>query len=192
MIRAIIFDIDGTLTDTNPVFLKALQRAYAEFQGEEKPLSSFYFSLGIPSPATMKILGIPEGKQTPFRDRWQELIREFMPEARLFPGVREVLERLTGMGLLLALSTSKIRAEMSYEFDNFGINHYFTVTVCADDVPRPKPAPDSLLLIVEKLSVSKEQALFVGESIYDIEAGKNAGIRFAFAQWGATTPQDVL
>jgi HAD superfamily hydrolase (TIGR01549 family) len=192
MVRAVIFDIDGTLTDTNPVFLKALQKAYAEWSGEEKPLHFFHFSLGIPSPETMKILNIPEGQRVQFRDRWQGLIREFMLEARLFPGILEVLEQLTRMNLPLALVTSKIREEMHYEFDNFGINHFFAVTVCADDVPHPKPAPDSLLLALQKLSVPREQAIFVGESIYDIRAAKNAGVRFAFARWGALAPQDIL
>lgn len=192
MIRAVLFDIDGTLTDTNPVFLKALQKAYAEWSGEEKPRSFFHFSLGIPSPETMKILGIAAEEMIAFRDRWQGLIREFMVEARLFPGIPAVLEKLTNMGLPLALVTSKIREEMVYEFDVFGINHFFTVTVCADDVSRPKPAPDSLLLAVRKLSVPQEEVVFVGESVYDIKAAKNANIRFAFASWGALAPQEVI
>lgn len=192
MIQAIIFDIDGTITDTNPVFLKALQKTYVEFLGEGKPLSFFYFTLGIPSPETMVRLGVPKEERVRFRDRWQELIRELMHEARLFPGILETLETLTRMEIPLALVTSKIKEEMTYEFDNFGINHFFAVTVCADDVAHPKPAPDALLLALEKLSVTREQAIFVGESIYDIEAAKNARVPFAFAQWGAIAPQEVL
>ncbi|MCX7667670.1 MAG: HAD family hydrolase [Atribacterota bacterium] len=192
MIQAVIFDIDGTITDTNPVFLKALQRTYVEFLGEEKPLSFFHFTLGIPSPETMIRLGVPKEERVRFRDRWQELIRELMHEARLFPGMVETLEALTRMEIPLALVTSKIKEEMTYEFDNFGINHFFAVTICADDVAHPKPAPDALLLAIEKLAVAREQAIFVGESIYDIKAAKNAGIRFAFAQWGAISPHEVL
>ncbi|NSW76502.1 MAG: HAD family hydrolase [Candidatus Atribacteria bacterium] len=192
MIQAVIFDIDGTITDTNPVFLKALQKTYLEFLSEEKPLSFFYFTLGIPSPETMVRLGVPKEERVRFRDRWQELIRELMPEARLFPGMVETLETLTRMEIPLALVTSKIKEEMTYEFDNFGINHFFAVTVCADDVAHPKPAPDALLLALEKLSVTREQAIFVGESIYDIKAAKNAQVPFAFAQWGAIAPQEVL
>ncbi|MGQ9474272.1 MAG: HAD family hydrolase, partial [Candidatus Caldatribacteriaceae bacterium] len=92
----------------------------------------------------------------------------------------------------MALVTAKILEEMAYDFDRFVINHLFAVTKCADDVARPKPAPDSLLVASEKLAVAKEQVIFVGESIYDIQAAKNAGIRFAFAQWGALYPQEIL
>lgn len=192
MIQAVLFDIDGTLTDTNPIFLKALQQTYLEFQGEEKPLSFFHFSLGIPSPRTIKILGIPEAERMLFRDRWQELIREWMPQAQLFPGIFEILHQIALWKIPMALVTAKIREEMVYEFNQFEIHHFFAVTVCADDVAHPKPAPDSLLVASEKIAVSKEQVIFVGESTYDAQAAKNAGIRFAFARWGALNPQEIL
>ncbi|MEN3186714.1 MAG: HAD family hydrolase [Atribacterota bacterium] len=192
MIQAVIFDIDGTITDTNPVFLKALQKTYLEFLNQEKPLSFFYFTLGIPSPETMARLEIPKEERMRFQNHWQERIRELMPEARLFPGIIETLQTLTRMKIPLALVTSKIKEEMTYEFDHFGINHLFAVTVCADDVVHPKPAPDALLLALERLDAAKERVLFVGESIYDIKAAKNALVPFAFAQWGAIAPQEVL
>ncbi len=192
MFKAILFDIDGTLTDTNPVFLKALKQAYHEFSGEEKPSSFFSFSLGIPSPQTMEILGIREAERTTFRERWQGLIREYMPEARLFPGILELLTHLQARGVPMALVTSKIRAEMPYEFDCFGINHFFAFTVCADDVPRPKPFPDPLLFALDRLHVSPRQALFVGESLYDLKAAKSAHVPFALAKWGVPRTEEIL
>jgi len=86
MTRAVIFDIDGTITDTNPLLLEAIQRAYKEFTGEEKPEEYFVFTLGIPSPETVRKLGIPEDKSQDFVKRWQDLIREAMPRVQLFPG----------------------------------------------------------------------------------------------------------
>uniref|UniRef100_A0A7V4DHP5 phosphoglycolate phosphatase n=1 Tax=Candidatus Caldatribacterium californiense TaxID=1454726 RepID=A0A7V4DHP5_9BACT len=192
MTRAVIFDIDGTITDTNPLLLEAIQRAYQEFTGEEKPKEYFVFTLGIPSPETVQKLGIPEDNSQDFVRRWQDLIKEAMPRARLFPGMREVLETLKEADIPMAIVTAKVRSEMSYQFDHLGLNHFFRVIICAEDAPRPKPYPDPLLLACEKLSVAPQEALFLGDSVYDITAARLAGVPFALALWGALERERVL
>jgi len=192
MTRAVIFDIDGTITDTNPPLLEAIQRAYKEFTGEEKPKEYFVFTLGIPSPETVRKLGIPEDSSQDFVRRWQDLIKEAMPRVRLFPGMREVLETLQEAGIPMAIVTAKVRSEMSYQFDHLGLNHFFRVIICAEDAPRPKPYPDPLLLACKKLSVAPQEALFLGDSVYDITAARLAGVPFALALWGALERERVL
>lgn len=192
MAKAVIFDIDGTITDTNPLFLEAIQEAYREFTGEEKPREFFTFTLGIPSPETVRKLCIPEEKAEAFIARWQELIKIGMPGVRLFPGMREVLEALHEAGIPMAIVTAKVRAEMSYQFDRFGLNHLFTVILCAEDAPRPKPYPDPLLGACKRLGVRPKEALFVGDSVYDITAARLAGVPFALASWGALERERVL
>lgn len=192
MTRAVIFDIDGTITDTNSLFLEAIREAYREFTGEEKPQEFFVFTLGIPSPETVQKLGIPEEKAKAFVERWQELIKAGMPEVRLFPGIREVLETLHEAGIPMAIVTAKVRAEMSYQFDHFGLNHFFEAILCAEDAPRPKPYPDPLLVACQRLSVKPQEAIFVGDSVYDIIGARSAEVPFALALWGALEPERVL
>lgn len=192
MIKAVIFDIDGTITDTNVLFLEAIKEAYREFTGEEKPREFFVFTLGIPSPETVRKLGIPEKQREAFINRWQELIKLGMPRVRLFPGMREVLEALHEADIPMAIVTAKVRSEMSYQFDRFGLNHLFRFILCAEDAPRPKPYPDPLLVACEKLEISPKEALFVGDSIYDITAARLAGVPFALASWGALERERVL
>ena len=192
MIKAIIFDIDGTITDTNPLFLRSISQTFREFTGNNKPESFFIFTLGIPSPETLKALSIPPEKGKAFVVRWQKLIQEGMREVRLFPGIREIIEELHQEGIKMALVTSKIRSEMSYQFDQFMINHFFETIICAEDSPRPKPYPDPLLLALERLEVKNNESIFVGDSIYDIQAAKGASIPFALASWGALELEKVL
>ncbi|MCX6091099.1 MAG: HAD family hydrolase [Candidatus Atribacteria bacterium] len=191
MLKAVLFDIDGTITDTNYVFVETVIQTYAEFIGKVKPPEFFYFLFGMPSPESLKILGIPEEKVLPFITRWQELIKKEMYRVKLFPGIVEVIEELFHRGLFMALVTSKIRSELPYQFDCFGLNHYFQTVICAEDTPKPKPSPDPLLRACQKLRVSPSNTVFIGDSRYDIIAAKEAHLPFLFASWGTLDPAPV-
>ncbi|MGQ9622480.1 MAG: HAD family hydrolase [Candidatus Caldatribacteriaceae bacterium] len=192
MFKAVIFDIDGTITDTNTLLLWAIKEAHKEVTGENKPEEFFVFTLGIPSPETVKRLGIPKERAEYFVQRWQELIKQGMSRVGLFPEMREVLETLHEEGTPMAIVTAKVRSEMPYQFDHLGLNHLFGAIICAEDAPRPKPYPDPLLIACAALSVGPKEVLFVGDSVYDIVASRLAGIPFALALWGALEKERVL
>jgi len=192
MLKSVLFDIDGTITDTNPIFLDAIIQTHFEMTGQLKNREFFHFSLGIPSPVTMRILDIPQEKRMLYIQRWQEHIKEKMHEVVLFPGIVTVLENLREWGLSMALVTSKIRSEFSFQFESFGLNHFFQTVICADDAPRPKPNPDPLFEACSHLGVKPLETVYVGDSRYDIMAAKAAGIPFLFASWGSVDPNSVL
>jgi len=192
MLKSVLFDIDGTITDTNPIFLDAIIQTHFEMTGQLKNREFFHFSLGIPSPVTMRILDIPQGKRMLYIQRWQEHIKEKMHEVVLFPGIVTVLENLREWGLSMALVTSKIRSEFSFQFESFGLNHFFQTVICADDAPRPKPNPDPLFEACSHLGVKPLETVYVGDSRYDIMAAKAAGIPFLFASWGSVDSSSVL
>lgn len=192
MLKSVLFDIDGTITDTNPIFLDAIIQTHFEMTGQLKNREFFHFSLGIPSPVTMRILDIPQEKRMIYIQRWQEHIKEKMHEVVLFPGIVTVFESLKEWGFSMALVTSKVRSEFSFQFDSFGLNHFFQVVICADDAPRPKPNPDPLFEACSHLGVKPLETVYVGDSRYDIMAAKAAGIPFLFASWGSVDPNSVL
>ncbi|HQK83861.1 MAG TPA: HAD family hydrolase [Atribacter sp.] len=192
MLKSVLFDIDGTITDTNPIFLDAIVQTHYEMTGQQKNREFFHFSLGIPSPVTLGILDIPQEFRMLYIQRWQEHIKEKMHKVVLFPRIVTVLESLREWGLSMALVTSKVRSEFSFQFDSFGLNHFFQAIICADDASRPKPNPDPLFEACSRLGVKPREAIYVGDSRYDIMAAKAAGIPFLFASWGSIDPNSVL
>jgi HAD superfamily hydrolase (TIGR01509 family) len=95
---------------------------------------------------------------------------------RLFPGVAGVLRRLDEIGLILGVCSNKPRPFTLALLDHLGISGRFRVVVGPEDVPRPKPAPDMLILAMKRLGMDASEVLFVGDMVVDIETARAAGV----------------
>ncbi|MEO1338670.1 MAG: HAD-IA family hydrolase, partial [Myxococcota bacterium] len=104
--------------------------------------------------------------------------------ARTFDGMKACLDQLLGQ-VPLGLVTSKSRVGVERGFNTFGLHNYFKVTITADDVGSPKPAPEPVLLAAERMRVKANHCLMVGDSPHDITAGAAAGAVTGAAGWGA-------
>jgi HAD superfamily hydrolase (TIGR01549 family) len=163
-IRAVIFDLDGTLT-----------RPYLDFP-------AIRAAIGVPEPLLENMLALPPG---PARDRAFGLLERFEDEAaeasELNAGAREVLEHLAGRSIPLAVLTRNSRRSTEIVFRKHGLR----VEVCLtrDDAPA-KPRPEPLWMICERFGVPPADALMVGDFKFDIQAGRNAGTRTALLTHG--------
>lgn len=187
--KAIIFDVDGTLIDTEKSVIYSLQQVLSEMTSKEYSYEDLYFALGIPGEEALTILGIED--RAPVLSRWLDIHHSFSYMDTIFAGIRETIEALRKQNIALGVVTSRVRSE----FDNF-LNHYqfhgyFDAASCAGDTARPKPAPDPLLAALEKLQVAPEEALYVGDSIYDMQCAASAGVDGALALWGACEPDKI-
>lgn len=108
-----------------------------------------------------------------------------------FPHVHEVLEELKNRGYLLGVVTSKSRATVKMTMGRYGLQKYIQTLVTEDDVTHHKPHPAPVLKALNDLKVPPEQALFVGDSPYDMQAGRAAGTKTGAALWGPF-PRDEL
>ena len=107
------------------------------------------------------------------------------PEApRLFPGIAPLLNNLDRKGLLLAVVSSRRLAALQSGLDATGLRSHFPVVIGLEDVTTPKPSPEGLILALERLGVPPAQAVFVGDSDHDVEAGRRAGVTVWRAVWG--------
>ncbi len=107
------------------------------------------------------------------------------PEApRLFPGIAPLLNNLDRKGLLLAVVSSRRLAALQSGLDATGLRSHFPVVIGLEDVTTPKPSPEGLILALERLGVPPAQAVFVGDSDHDVEAGRRAGGTVWRAVWG--------
>jgi len=186
MIECIIFDIDGTLIDTEYVVKKSLQRILQEEGIREYSWNEMDFILGVPGKNSLKRMGIKN--ITEVNERWNRYMIEFKDKVSVYEGIESVLQELKKRNIITGLVTSKTYTEFHDDFEPFGLTHYFDYRVCANDTARHKPFPDPLLKFLEISGANANQTIYIGDTIYDQQAATAAGIPFGLALWGTKTP----
>ncbi|WP_096202463.1 pyrophosphatase PpaX [Bacillus sp. FJAT-45350] len=181
-VDTILFDLDGTLINTNELiitsFLHTLDHYYPGEYTREKVINfigpplydSFY---GIDSGRVDEMIGMYREHNLAHHD---DLILEYK-------GVYETIKTLHEKGYKLAVVTTKKRNTAQRGLDVSGLNKFFDVLVSIDDVEKVKPDPEPLNKAMKALSSSPETTLMVGDSQYDILGGKNAGTLTAGVSW---------
>jgi len=185
MPQAIIFDVDGTILDTEQAILQSLQRTLREETQKDYPFEELRFALGIPGKDTLQRLNIDDIEAV--HQKWSAAVLDFSHEVSIFANQEAVIQTLARKPLKLGIVTSKTRQEVTDEFDPFGISDYFKQIISASDTKKHKPHPEPLLTCLELLQVAPEDAIYIGDSIYDLQCAKQAGAKFALALWGAKT-----
>jgi phosphoglycolate phosphatase len=185
-IQGAIFDLDGTLIDSYEAIYLGFHHAYTEMGLPALSYGQVKKVVGLGLNHTFReLLGeerVPRALFL-FRKKYEEVFRE---NTRLLPDVREVLKALHGRGIRLAVATNKLGRFSREILEHFGMEKLFTVIVGDGDVPQNKPNPDMLRLAMEKMGVEKERTIFVGDSVIDIQTGKNAGVRVFAVPTGNT------
>jgi pyrophosphatase PpaX len=179
---AILFDVDGTLIDTAELIADSLEHACRRHLGRAHPRAEYYALIGRPAIVQMEILG---GDKAPeMMDTAIEYYFEHMEEERPFPGAIDLLAHFSEQGYRLGLVTSKTRRELAPTMRHIPIDRYVHVVVTSEQTTRPKPHPDPVYLALQTLQIAAERTLFVGDSPYDMQAGRAAGVKTAAATWG--------
>ena len=185
--KCIIFDFDGTLADTHEGIIRTYQETIR--------------LLGLPVPSVERITstiglelkdGLKAGVDGMTEEQAQEACRIYreifptiaIPCIKAFPGVPELMKSLNDKGLRLAIATSRSHHSLDDLARSLGIDGYFEGLFGAEDVKNHKPAPDLVLLILEKLEVKADEALVVGDATYDLLMGKGAGCEVCGVTWG--------
>jgi len=184
----VLFDLDGTLVDTAPDLGYAANRVREEQGLPPLPLARYRSSASGGARGMLKVaLGItPEDPGYGQRkERFLHHYREHLAvDSRLFPGVAEMLAALERARLRWGIVTNKI-AEFSLPLlEHLGLARRSACLISGDSAPRPKPAPDPLLLAAQRLGAAAREGLYVGDDERDILAGRAAHMRTAAAGWG--------
>ncbi|WP_057914459.1 HAD family hydrolase [Peribacillus muralis] len=187
MYKAIIFDVDGTILDTEKAILKSLQKILLHEQNKEYPLEELRFALGIPGKETLKRLHISDVDRV--HPNWCKAVLEFSHEVSLFHGIERVIHDLHRSEIKTGIVTSKTKQELIDEFEPFSLSSFFEHTICANDTEKHKPHPEPLLTCLERLNIDPENSLYIGDSIYDMQCAQQAGVKFGLALWGSKTTE---
>ncbi len=181
--KHIVFDLDGTLLDTEYAILRSLQETVKTVTGNLIELSELTFALGITGVDALKKLNI--GDVPSVLGLWIENMNKYSDSILVFEGIAELLDTLTKCGYELGIVTSKTRKEFEHDFIQYDIHKYFSRVICSDDTSEHKPSPVPLLKYMESTKTSCEELLYIGDSIYDMNCANNAKVDFALAEWGS-------
>ena len=183
--KHIVFDVDGTLLDTAETSLRCLQRVFVEVLGVEYPMEELRPLFGIPCAEIAEMYKCPDVEYNV--KTWQRYDHEAKSSVQLFPGIREVLDKLYDTDYVLGVVTSRSRPEVEQQMPMFQLDKYFETSICSDDTARRKPFPDPLLKYLELTGAGADEVLYIGDSKHDMECAKAAGIDGALAGWGSMT-----
>lgn len=187
--RHIIFDIDGTLLDSEYAVLRGLQDTIAELQDRVVDTEELTFALGIPGAVALKKLGFGDTKAA--GTLWNSYFSKYGHTIKLFDGIRELLPQLQAKGYELGIITSKNPQEFADDFGPQCINQYFNTVLCVTDSPRPKPYADPILTYLERTRTLPEEVIYIGDTVYDFQCTQNAGVDFGLALWGNASAENI-
>jgi HAD superfamily hydrolase (TIGR01509 family) len=187
--RAVVFDLDGTLLDT----MTAAQQVYVDtirfLGGPELSASEIIAAWHTgPTPVVLEhFLGRPV---TPcdldcYYERYEALIATVQP----FRGVRAMLDALARQEYALGVFTAATRRAATSALSAARLDGRFAVVVAGDEIHRPKPAADGLLLAYQRLGASAKESIYVGDAAVDLECARAAGARAIHAAWSTSIIQ---
>ncbi|PYI79955.1 MAG: hydrolase [Verrucomicrobia bacterium] len=180
--RAVIFDLDGVLADSEPwwneIDVKLLAEYGFRYRGEyHRNVLGVSYRLAVEF--YKEAFGISASVEELMRRRGEIATDFFANSVGLFPSAKTALEQLREMKLHLAVATSSVSASARPFLDRTGIRSLFSVVVTGDEVQRGKPHPDIYLRAAKRLGISPEACLVIEDALAGIAAGKAANMRVA-------------
>jgi len=177
-IRALCFDVDGTLSDTDDMYTQKVARFLPRFLFHDREHAARKIVMWIEAPGNA-LIGLPDviGLDDELLGLWEWLNRKRprpMKHFMMVPGIKEMLEHLYGKYPMAVVSARDDRSTRVF-LTQFNLARYFEEIITAITAEHTKPYPDPILYAAEKMGVAPENCLMIGDTTVDIRAGKAAG-----------------
>ena len=190
--RTFLFDLDGTLIDSIPLIMASFRHTMRTHLGAVPDDTVWRAGFGTPLRPQLRKFARDDDHASRMVDTYRAYTDAHHDRLlKSYVGIDGALGTLRGAGAPLAVVTSKTHALARRGLARCGLNEYFDVLIGADDVHEHKPHPAPVLAALDRLSASPADAIFIGDSPHDIEAGRAAGVRTAAALWGPF-PREAL
>lgn len=179
----VLFDFDGTIMDTNDVIIKSWDYTFDILGREKKDHKELKKTFGEPLEFTLAKFfpDIPVEESIEIYRGYQR--DNFIILIDLFPGIRELLDELKASGMKMALVTSRLKKTTIDGVEKFDLAKYFDVIITADDTTKHKPDPEPILITLEKMGSKPENAIMVGDTLFDIGCARNAKVESVLVSW---------
>ncbi|MGQ9664107.1 MAG: HAD family hydrolase [bacterium] len=170
--KAILFDLDGVLINSYYFWFNLFNHTLEHFGKKRISLTVFRRHWGKSTKEDVKNF-MPERSVKEIRTYFYKQMHRFIPYMKINPDAKYVLKKLYKQYKLGCVSNSHSKI-MRRQIESSGLSKYFKIILSADDVKKPKPAPDMLLKALKKLKVQPKETIFVGDTKTDLIAGKRA------------------
>jgi pyrophosphatase PpaX len=188
----VLFDLDGTVVDSGGIILASMRHATRTVLGREFSDEALMAAVGGPGlEQQMRAFGgerhLDELIRV-YREHNEPLHEQLLPCA----GMDDVLVRLKDEGRRLGIVSAKRKRTVELAFAAVAIGHLFDVVVGGDEAERQKPEPDLLLLALDRLGAAPTTAVYVGDSPFDMQAARSAGMHAVGVTWGGIHGREAL
>jgi HAD superfamily hydrolase (TIGR01509 family) len=193
--RAVLFDVDGTLVDTNDLHTAAWREAFRRF-GIELEFDAIRSQVGKGGDNLVPTLvpDIDEERHEALEALRAEIFeRDYLPRAVPFPGVRDLFERIAEEGLRIVLASSSHKAEVDFHMNLIACTDLVSAITTRDDVEHSKPCPDIFAAALAKVApLGAGEVVVVGDTPWDVKAAAKLGIRTIGFRSGGFPDQALL
>lgn len=187
MIKAVIFDLDGTLTDTLQDLCNSVNYALRRMEWPERSLSEVRQFVGNGVRRLVE-RAVPQeadatGVETCFTYFQKHYLLHCQDNTRLYPGIAGMLREVRSRGFRTAIVSNKLQAGVDELYQTY-FRDIIDVAIGEREGLRRKPAADMVELALERLGVSRQEAIYVGDSEVDVQTARNAGLPCVAVLWG--------
>jgi pyrophosphatase PpaX len=191
-LRCVIFDMDGTLTNTNELVFASFNHVASKYLGTTMTPREIIGLFGPPEEGCLAKLVGDDRARAAMDDLCAFYTKHHSSMATLHSGIEGVLHFLRTTGIRQAVFTGKGLRTTTITLDAFNIRSYFDLIVSGTDVSNHKPHPEGICKVLSAFNVPAEEALMVGDSLADIRASRSAGVRIASVVWDSYDKEHVI
>jgi len=188
-VKAVLFDVDGTLLDTNYLHVVAWARGFAA-AGVAVPATEIHRRIGMSGERLMEEL-CGEARDD-VKDRWRQEYDSMRADLRALPGSQDLLRELARRGVAVGLATSSPAEDIEAIRKVLDLDDVLAFVTSADDVDEAKPSPDIFAAALEQAGVDASDAIVVGDTVWDVEAAARCGLACVGVLTGGISRGELL
>lgn len=181
--KAIIFDFDGTLANTLPVCYFAFNQVFKEFDHKDLSSDEIKAMFGPSETGIIRENLLNQNKEQAIELFYKAYSENHENLVELNKDINELITYLKNNGVKLGIVTGKAKRSLDISLKALQMENLFDVIVTGDDVINPKPHPEGVIKALSALQIEKNEAMFVGDSDADIQAGVQANVYTVGVQW---------
>ena len=180
-----LFDLDGTLLDSDKMLIATFRELYKIYRPGFNPDDSYIRKFSGPQISETLANEFPNESLEKMLDEYRNRSKKYYVQyVTLFPGGKELIEKMIAKGIKFGVITNKHRYATIYTYELLGLEKFNIYSVCADDVVNLKPHPEGVERAMKDFGIEdKKDVIYIGDGLFDYLTAKNSGVDFGFVSW---------